>query len=242
MRFSATIVALAALASSVVAQTAGFDVMTSPTQDQEIPAGSSFDIVWTPGSVEGTISITLMQGEAPKLLLLGETVASGIKNSLGKFKWTVPSTSAFKTYGFQLTLDSDPTTFQRSFPFHITGGSSSSSSANDTSTAAPTKNSTSSTASATSTSSSSKKSSSTAHATSTANSTSSSSAAPTAGPSSNLTSTLTTVSAPKTGSPTGGSPSSTGSNAPVTSKSAAAGNAISGGLAMVGGLVIAFAL
>ncbi|CAG8950523.1 hypothetical protein HYFRA_00007020 [Hymenoscyphus fraxineus] len=122
MRFSSAIVALVAFASSAIAQeaTAGFNPITVPARDQTLQAGSSFDITWIPSgaSSDATISITLMQGETPSTLQLADVVAAGVPSAQGKYTWTVPA-SNFKTYGFKLTLDSQPTTFQYSNPFHI---------------------------------------------------------------------------------------------------------------------------
>ncbi|CAG8974439.1 hypothetical protein HYALB_00004135 [Hymenoscyphus albidus] len=122
MRFSSAIVALVAFATSAIAQeaTAGFNPITVPSRDQTLPAGSSFDITWIPSgaSSDATISITLMQGETPSTLQLADVVAAGVPSAQGKYTWTVPA-SNFKTYGFKLTLDSQPTTFQYSNPFHI---------------------------------------------------------------------------------------------------------------------------
>jgi hypothetical protein len=75
MHYSLISAALVALVSSVVAQTAGFDTITSPTLDQDIPAGSSFDIVWEPESVDGTVTITLLQGATNSTLEAGPVIA-----------------------------------------------------------------------------------------------------------------------------------------------------------------------
>ena len=76
MRYSFISAAVLALVSSVLAQTAGFDAITSPTQDQNIPAGSSFDIIWQPGTVTGTITITVLQGATTSTLQAGAVIAS----------------------------------------------------------------------------------------------------------------------------------------------------------------------
>lgn len=67
MRFTAA--AVLAFASAVVAQTAGFDVFSKPTQGEEIPAGSNYEIEWQPSSdYTGTVTITLLGGIAPNKL------------------------------------------------------------------------------------------------------------------------------------------------------------------------------
>jgi hypothetical protein len=73
MKFS--LVALLAAASSVVAQTPGFDVLTVPAQGQVLKTGSSFAIQWEPNKVTGTVSITLIQGAAFNLLQKGPVIA-----------------------------------------------------------------------------------------------------------------------------------------------------------------------
>jgi hypothetical protein len=45
------------------AQTAGFDAITSPTQDQEVAAGFSLDITWEPSaSYSGTVRSNFFRG------------------------------------------------------------------------------------------------------------------------------------------------------------------------------------
>ncbi|TVY86058.1 hypothetical protein LAWI1_G008954, partial [Lachnellula willkommii] len=132
MRFTQTIFALAAFTSAVLATdpTPGFDAITSPsTKDQQVPAGSAFTITWSAASYTAdsdTVSIVILAGNDPTTLQPGATITS-IKNSVGSYTWTVPSSTAV-TYGFKIQLDSDPSIFQYSQPFHITGGSASSSS------------------------------------------------------------------------------------------------------------------
>jgi hypothetical protein len=84
MQYSFLSAAILALVSSVAAQTSGFDAITSPTQDQNIPAGSSFDIVWQSGTVTGDITITLLQGATPSTLELGPVIASTYEWSIHK--------------------------------------------------------------------------------------------------------------------------------------------------------------
>lgn len=75
MQFS-IIAATLALAASVCAQTAGFDPITAPTQDQTMAAGSTLDIVWEPTAnySSDTVTITLLQGATPSTLELGNVV------------------------------------------------------------------------------------------------------------------------------------------------------------------------
>ena len=64
MRSTATfVVGVFALASSAVAQKAGWAVVTSPAKDQQVPTGQSFNIEWTPGKAKGPVTISLMGGK-----------------------------------------------------------------------------------------------------------------------------------------------------------------------------------
>jgi hypothetical protein len=83
MRYSFVSAAILALVSSVFAQTANFDAITSPTQDQIVALGSPLDIVWEPGNYTAsgvTVSITLLQGQTPSTLAEGPLVI-GAKNT-----------------------------------------------------------------------------------------------------------------------------------------------------------------
>jgi hypothetical protein len=76
MRYSFISAAILALSSSILAQTSGFDAISSPTLDQNVPAGTSLDIVWQPStSYTGTVTITLLEGATPNTLSLGAVVA-----------------------------------------------------------------------------------------------------------------------------------------------------------------------
>ncbi|EKD19276.1 uncharacterized protein L3040_009284 [Drepanopeziza brunnea f. sp. 'multigermtubi'] len=127
MRYSTISAAILAMASSVMAQTADFAAMYTPTQNQQVAAGSVLDITWQTSTVyTGPVTIQLLQGATPSTLELGLVVAASIDQALGKFSWTVPTDlQSFATYGFKITLDSTASlpepTFQFSFPFHITG-------------------------------------------------------------------------------------------------------------------------
>lgn len=62
MRFTAT-TALLALASSVLAQTSGFDPITKPNKGEVIPAGSTFEIQWqASANWTGPVTIGLLGG------------------------------------------------------------------------------------------------------------------------------------------------------------------------------------
>jgi hypothetical protein len=77
MRSSFVSAAILAFASAVYAQnpTDGFDPITQPTQDENVPAGQPFDIVWEPSTnYTGTVTIQLLQGATPSTLSKGEVV------------------------------------------------------------------------------------------------------------------------------------------------------------------------
>lgn len=134
MRSSFVSAAVLAFASMVYAQTPGFNPISSPYQDESIAAGQPFDIVWEPSkNYTGTVTIQLLQGATPSTLSTGDVVQAGVDGSAGTYTWNVPtSLPYFATYGFIMTLDSNTTIFQYSFPFHLTGLSSSSISASGT--------------------------------------------------------------------------------------------------------------
>jgi len=121
MQFSIVSALLLAAASSVVAQgpTAHFDVLTVPAQGQVIPGGSSFTVEWQPNNVDGTVTLTLIQGAAANLLEKGPVLASGINNLDGKFIWNPVPNGGYAAYGLNISLDSDPSTYQLSNGFHI---------------------------------------------------------------------------------------------------------------------------
>ncbi|KAE8447490.1 hypothetical protein EG329_010763 [Mollisiaceae sp. DMI_Dod_QoI] len=247
MRFS-TISAILAFAASTYAQTAGFDAITAPTQDQNVAAGSTLDIIWEPSAnYTGTVTITLLEGATPSTLEKGPVIKAGIENSDGKFSWSIPSdVGTFATFGFTISLDSDPTIFQYSFPFHITGatGSSSTSSGSTTASAASTKTMTLSTGTAYTPSITATSSANITSILSTAsfNATTLSTASvvkPTGNATLTFVSTATGAGSTATKS---GSATATSSGPAAATTNAAVSNMASGSLAMIGGLVLALAL
>ncbi|KAG0650663.1 hypothetical protein D0Z07_2535 [Hyphodiscus hymeniophilus] len=258
MRHSFISAAFVALISSVSAQTAGFDAISAPTQDQNIPAGSSFDIIWEPNGVTGTITIKLLQGATPSTLQVGPVVAASIDNTAGKYTYAVPSVSSFATYGFEIVLDSTASeaspTFQYSNPFHIVGGSSSASSSASASSSVTSSGmtttvhlSTGPSYTSTVTPTTTSVSSSSIIVSTTALNTTSSVASTTTTlllPSSvSNSTTLSTAAASFTSSPTPSSNISTSSPPAITiAANAAMSNIASGGMAMVVGILLALAL
>ena len=74
MRFSFVYATVFAAAPSVLAQTSGFDAITTPSTNATETAGTSMDIVWEPAGVTGNIKIQLLQGATPDTLQLGQIV------------------------------------------------------------------------------------------------------------------------------------------------------------------------
>lgn len=65
-----------AFASAVYAQVAGFHPITKPTQDEKVPAGSTYEIVWEPSPDHpGTVEIALLGGSSPQTLDVIQTIA-----------------------------------------------------------------------------------------------------------------------------------------------------------------------
>jgi hypothetical protein len=77
MRSSFVSAAILAFASVVFATnpTPGFDPITAPFQDQNVPAGQPFDIVWEPSkNYTGTVTIQLLQGATTSTLSAGDVI------------------------------------------------------------------------------------------------------------------------------------------------------------------------
>jgi hypothetical protein len=77
MRSSFVSAAVLAFASAVFATgpTAGFNPITSPFQDENVPAGKPFEIVWEPSkNYAGTVTIQLLQGATPSTLSAADVI------------------------------------------------------------------------------------------------------------------------------------------------------------------------
>lgn len=224
MRYTAT--SILAFASAVLAQTANFDVISKPTDGSVVPAGETYTITWSPTAEynNDTITLTLLGGATSKTLQTVSVIKAGVANSAGEYAWAVASTlGADATYGIEITLDSDPSILEYSFPFQISGGSASSSSGSASASGSTTGSSSaasSAPASTTETKTTSTSSSSSVKTTSTTSSSSSSSAAP---------STLTTVtSAAGNGTVTTTKPSGSKTVVTATHTATKSGSAASG--------------
>ncbi|KAH8773595.1 Ser-Thr-rich glycosyl-phosphatidyl-inositol-anchored membrane family-domain-containing protein [Diaporthe sp. PMI_573] len=137
MQVTITAATLLAWVSAALAQTAGFDPITTPAKDESVAAGSTYTVKWDySADYAGTVSIQLLQGADPTTLQLGAVVASGLDNSAGSYAWAVDAgLGADATYGLKITYDSNPEVFQYSFPFHISKAAASSSAAAPATTA-----------------------------------------------------------------------------------------------------------
>ncbi|KAK8095439.1 GPI anchored serine-threonine rich protein [Apiospora kogelbergensis] len=137
MRFATISAATLTFVVSAMAQVPGFDAVTSPPNNAELKAGEPFTIKWQPGDVKGTIKIGLIGGATQNTQEPITTIQAGVDNQAGSFTWSVPETLGDKAvYGLTLTLESNPATFQYSFPFHISPKKAAVSAASTTSAAA----------------------------------------------------------------------------------------------------------
>lgn len=76
MQITLSVASFLALVSAAMAQTAGFDAITTPAKSEVVPAGSSYVINWDYVSTyAGTISIQLLEGADPTTLQLGPVIA-----------------------------------------------------------------------------------------------------------------------------------------------------------------------
>lgn len=123
MKFS-LIAFLAAAASSVVAQTdptPGFDVLTHPTLNEVLEAGSTYRIKWDHNNLAGTVTLEVLSGDSAGTLQADpEPLSKNIVNTVGFYDWSVPTEPLKKAYGLRITLNgSEGKTFQWSNPFTI---------------------------------------------------------------------------------------------------------------------------
>lgn len=77
MQFTISAASFLALVSAAMAQTAGFDAITTPAKAEVVPAGSSYVINWDYVSTyAGTVTIQLLEGATSTTLQLGPILAS----------------------------------------------------------------------------------------------------------------------------------------------------------------------
>ncbi|KAG6007400.1 hypothetical protein E4U43_000322 [Claviceps pusilla] len=137
MRFPAA--AILAFAASTLAQTPDFDSIYSPKKNEIVAAGSALNLTWdAPAKYDsGTISIELIGGATQNTQQPIAHIASGVQNSAKTYIWNVDaSLGAENVYGLVFKLESDPSIFQYSNPFHIKASDSKPTGSHSTSTTA----------------------------------------------------------------------------------------------------------
>ncbi|OAQ72307.1 cell wall beta-glucan synthesis [Pochonia chlamydosporia 170] len=135
MRFSIT--AVLAFAATALAQTPDFDPIYTPKSGETIKAGAPFTVTWTapPKYADGTIKIELIGGATQPTQVKLADIASGVKNSANTYTWNVDASLGDKAvYGLVFRLESNPSIFQYSNPFHIKGSDGASGSGSVTKT------------------------------------------------------------------------------------------------------------
>lgn len=138
MRFFSAASAVLAFAASALAQTADFNPVYAPSQDQVVPAGQPFKVTWSAPAKysSGTVSISLIGGADQNSLVPIGTIATGVPNSALSYTWNVDAALGDKaTYGLVFKWEADPSIFQYSQRFSIKGGVVASSSASASVTA-----------------------------------------------------------------------------------------------------------
>jgi hypothetical protein len=137
MKFTLSLSALAAFAATVMAQTEGFDSVTQPEPNAKLPAGETFEVVWSAPKdyAEGTVSLHLIGGETQDTQQPLADIAAGIPNSAEKYSWAVDAALGdAKFYGLVIKYESNPDIFQYSNPFHIVKAEGADSAADQTTT------------------------------------------------------------------------------------------------------------
>ncbi|KAI1093663.1 Ser-Thr-rich glycosyl-phosphatidyl-inositol-anchored membrane family-domain-containing protein [Rostrohypoxylon terebratum] len=123
MRSTTIFASALAFAASAFAQTAGYAVISNPTEGTKVESGKPFTIKWDAGSYTGQATVALLGGETPSTLSLGPTLTT-VDVTAGTFTWDVDcSLGTDKTYGIKITSVADASIFQYSFPFTIDGPS-----------------------------------------------------------------------------------------------------------------------
>ncbi|KAI1504324.1 Ser-Thr-rich glycosyl-phosphatidyl-inositol-anchored membrane family-domain-containing protein [Biscogniauxia marginata] len=124
MRSANVFASALAFAASALAQTAGFAVISAPTEGDTVSSGTTKTISWAPGSGTGKVTISLLGGETPSTLQVLGDLSTGVDVAAGSFSWEVDcSLGTDKTYGIKIASEADAAIFQYSFPFAISGPS-----------------------------------------------------------------------------------------------------------------------
>jgi hypothetical protein len=123
MRFSVASVFAGLLAVVSAQDVVPFDPIYTPNAYQEVPAGSVFTITWDhqPAIYDNEfVSLTLIGGAEQNTQVPLYQIASGIRNSDGKYEWNVRVDEFGKNfYGIVIALESNKDVFQYSNPFKV---------------------------------------------------------------------------------------------------------------------------
>ncbi|PHH81242.1 hypothetical protein CDD82_1219 [Ophiocordyceps australis] len=122
MRFINLSLTALAMATSVMAQTADFDPIYTPKENEMIPAGSIYTITWkAPEKYQHEIvSISLIGGDTQNTQVPLQEIDSNVVNSANSYAWKVDKDlGKDNVYGLVFKLKSNPQVFQYSMPFKI---------------------------------------------------------------------------------------------------------------------------
>ncbi|KAI1461914.1 Ser-Thr-rich glycosyl-phosphatidyl-inositol-anchored membrane family-domain-containing protein [Annulohypoxylon moriforme] len=123
MRSTTIFASALAFAASAFAQTAGYAVMSSPTEGTKVASGKAFTIKWDAGKYTGQATVSLLGGASPSTLTPGPVLTT-LDVTAGTYTWNVDcSLGTDKTYGIKIASVADASIFQYSFPFTIDGPS-----------------------------------------------------------------------------------------------------------------------
>ncbi|KAI1446775.1 Ser-Thr-rich glycosyl-phosphatidyl-inositol-anchored membrane family-domain-containing protein [Annulohypoxylon stygium] len=123
MRSTTIFASALAFAASAFAQTAGYAVISNPTEGTKVESGKPFTIKWDAGKYTGQATVALLGGATPSTLSVGPTLTT-LDVTAGTFTWNVDcSLGTDATYGIKITSVADSSIFQYSFPFTIEGPS-----------------------------------------------------------------------------------------------------------------------
>lgn len=82
-----TLATVLALANVAFAQVAGFHAISRPEEGEQVPAGSTYEIVWQPNAeYPGTITIGLLGGSSPANLSVVDAIASETPHVTSQWK------------------------------------------------------------------------------------------------------------------------------------------------------------
>lgn len=132
---SFTIASVLALAATATAQTVGFHAINLPGLNEQVPACTTYNIVWTPAAsaqFAGPVVFRLIGGPTQNTQVdIGGDIGP-VDGAAGSFMWNVPCDEGDKNfYGLKIILDSNRDIFQFSTPFDIVSVPTTSSTTSD---------------------------------------------------------------------------------------------------------------